>query len=156
MTYYHPFLPLIDVTKPLHEYYERSELLFWSIVSVASRRLRSHPTLLPKLARSVTDLLWRTIRSVPHSLPVVQALALLCTWPFPTSSSTADPTFMLAGIMLQIGTQMGVHRAHGVQDFGKVPKRLNAIEFGEWQRTWEACHIVAQRHVPTPISPITG
>jgi hypothetical protein len=82
---------------------------------------------------------------VPRAVPIVQALAVLCTWPFPTSSSTADPTFMLAGLMLQIGTQMGLHRAHGAQDFSKSPVTLNAVEFEEWERTWQACHIVAQR-----------
>lgn len=145
MVHYHPFLPLIDSSKSPQEYYETSELLFWSIISVASRRLRSQPTLLPKLARAVTDLLWRTLRSIPYSLAVVQSLALLCTWPFPTNSSTEDPTFMLAGMMLQLGTQMGLHRALDVQDFVKTPRKLSAYEYAEWVRTWEACNIVAQR-----------
>ncbi|KAH6961924.1 hypothetical protein BKA56DRAFT_598095 [Ilyonectria sp. MPI-CAGE-AT-0026] len=144
LTYYHPFLPLIDETKPPHDYYLLSDLLFWSIISVASRRMRSRPTLLPRLARNVTDLLWTTLRSIPYSLATVQALALLCTWPFPTSSSTADPTFMLVGIMLQIGTQMGLHRALDAQDFAKVPTRLDAREYAEWVRTWEACNVVAR------------
>lgn len=144
LTYYHPFLPLIDESRPPHDYYLLSDLLFWSIISVASRRMKSRPTLLPRLARNVTDLLWTTLRSIPYSLATVQALALLCTWPFPTSSSTADPTFMLVGIMLQIGTQMGLHRALDAQDFAKVPTRLDAREYAEWVRTWEACNVVAR------------
>lgn len=145
MTYYHPFLPLIDTSKSPHEYYQLSELLFWSIISVSSRRVTSRPTLLPKLARNVTDLLWKTLRSIPHSLMTVQGLALLCSWPFPTNSSTADPTFMLVGTMLQIATQMGLHRALDAQDFAKVPTKLDALEHAEWVRTWDACNIVAQR-----------
>lgn len=89
--------------------------------------------------------MWCSIRGIPYSLSTVQALALLCTWPFPTSSSTADPTFMLAGVMLQLGVQMGIHRAYDVQDFVKVPIRLSAGEHVEWVRTWQACNIVAQR-----------
>lgn len=122
-----------------------SELLFWSVISVAARRLKSQPTLLPKLARSVTDLLWRTLRAVPYSVSVVQGLAILCTWPFPTSSSTKDPTFMLTGLMLQIGTQMGLHRDLDAQDFTKEPLSLSASEHAEWRNTWESCNIVAQR-----------
>ncbi|KAL2112916.1 hypothetical protein VUR80DRAFT_6038 [Thermomyces stellatus] len=144
VTYYHPFLPLIDTSKSPHEYYQLSELLFWSIISVSSRRVTSRPTLLPKLARNVTDLLWKTLRSIPHSLMTVQGLALLCSWPFPTNSSTADPTFMLVGTMLQIATQMGLHRALDAQDFAKVPTKLDALEHAEWVRTWDACNIVAQ------------
>lgn len=145
LRHYHPFIPLIDTSISPQACYECSEILFWSIISVASRRMGSRPTLLPKLARSVTDLLWKTLRSIPYSLAAVQSMVLLCTWPFPTSSSTADPTFMLAGTMLQIATQMGLHRALDAQDFAKVPKRLGISEYTEWMRTWEACNVVAQR-----------
>ncbi|KAJ4860032.1 fungal specific transcription factor domain-containing protein [Trichoderma breve] len=142
--HYHPYLPFLDPSTSLHEYFESSELLFWSIISVAARRLQSHPTLLPKLARSVTDYLWKTLRSIPYSLRAVQSLVILCTWPFPTSSSTADPTYMLAGMMVQIGTQMGLHRALNAEDFVKVPLHLSVYEYSEWVKTWEACNIVAQ------------
>ncbi|KAL7941925.1 hypothetical protein V8C42DRAFT_163840 [Trichoderma barbatum] len=142
--HYHPYLPFLDPSTSLHEYYESSELLFWSIISVAARRLQSHPTLLAKLARSVTDYLWKTLRSIPYSLRVVQSLVILCTWPFPTSSSTADPTYMLAGMMVQVGTQMGLHRALSAEDFVKVPLHLSVYEYSEWVKTWEACNIVAQ------------
>lgn len=83
---------------------------------------------------------------MPCSVTAVQGLAILCTWPFPTSSSTTDPTFMLAGLMLQIAAQMGLHRALDAQDFAKVPIRLDAVEYAEWVRSWEACNIVAQRY----------
>ncbi|UKZ96419.1 uncharacterized protein TrAFT101_011211 [Trichoderma asperellum] len=142
--HYHPYLPFLDPGTTIHEYYESSELLFWSIISVAARRLQSHPTLLQKLARSVTDYLWKTLRSIPYSLRVVQSLILLCTWPFPTSSSTADPTYMLAGMMVQLGTQMGLHRALSAEDFVKVPLHLSMYEYSEWIKTWESCNIVAQ------------
>ncbi|PTD06146.1 hypothetical protein FCULG_00012266 [Fusarium culmorum] len=55
--YNHPYLPLIDEEKSPHDYYERSELLFWVIMAVAARRQKSQPTLLPRLARNITDLL---------------------------------------------------------------------------------------------------
>ncbi len=143
--HYHPYLPFLSPDLSPHDCYEQSELLFWSIISVASRHLENQPTLLTSLARAVTDLLWRTLRSIPYSLQVVQSLILLCTWPFPTSSSTADPTYMLVGIMVQTGTQMGLHRARNAQDFNKVPLKLEGSEYDEWIRTWQACGIVAQR-----------
>ncbi|PON21662.1 hypothetical protein TGAM01_v209400 [Trichoderma gamsii] len=142
--HYHPYLPFLDPGTTIHEYHDSSELLFWSIISVAARRLQSHPTLLQKLARSVTDLLWKTLRSIPYSLRAVQSLIILCTWPFPTSSSTADPTYMLAGMMVQLGTQMGLHRALSAEDFVKVPLHLSMYEYSEWIKTWESCNIVAQ------------
>ncbi|KAF5632240.1 methylisocitrate lyase [Fusarium tjaetaba] len=138
-----PYLPIIDEKKSAHEYYERSDLLFWVIMAVAARRHKSQPTLLPRLARNVTDLLWKTLRSMSYSISTIRALCLLCTWPFPTSSSTSDPTFMLVGTMLQMGTQMGLHCAFDAQDFAKVPLQLDVSERSEWAQTWEACNVVA-------------
>ena len=112
---------------------------------MSARRMRSQPSLLPRLARSVTELMWKSIRSLPHSLMTIQSLALLCTWPFPTSSSATDSTFMLVGTLLQMGTQTGLHCAQDVQDFSKVITSLDVSEYAEWVRTWEACNIIAQR-----------
>ncbi|KAL3449211.1 hypothetical protein BJX65DRAFT_294704 [Aspergillus insuetus] len=140
--HYHPFLPFLNTGKSPHAYYGSSELLFWSIISAASHRSQN-PTLLPQLARSVTDLVWSTLRSIPYTLQSVQSLIILCTWPFPTSSSTADPTYTLAGTMLQLAFQMGLHCAPNAQDFTKVPRTLNTDEHSEWAATWQACNIVA-------------
>jgi hypothetical protein len=148
--HYHPFLPFLNTGKSPHAYYESSELLFWSIISAASHR-SPNPTLLPRLARSVTELVWSTVRSIPYTLQSVQSLIILCTWPFPTSSSTADPTYTLAGIMLQLAFQMGLHCAPNAQDFTKVPLTLNTDEHSEWTATWQACNIVAYRLVPGAI-----
>lgn len=52
---------------------------------------------------------------------------------------------MLAGMMVQLGTQMGLHRALSAEDFVKVPLHLSMYEFSEWIKTWESCNIVAQR-----------
>ena len=147
MKHYHPFLPFLDPSASPHDYYQSSQLLFWAIISAASRRLESQPTLLPKLARSVTDLLWQTIRSIPHSHRVVQSLIILCAWPFPTSSSTADPTYMLAGMMVLLGSQMGLHQPLNAQDFTKSPLNLGQDEYSTWVKTWKACNIVAHRFV---------
>lgn len=135
MNHYHPFLPFLDPSTSPHDYYESSQLLFWAIVSTASRRLESQPTLLPRLARSVTDLVWQTIRSIPHSYHVVQSLIILCAWPFPTSSSTADPTYTLAGTMVLLGSQMGLHQPLDAQDFTKVSLNLEEDEYSRWVKT---------------------
>ncbi|KAJ6030173.1 hypothetical protein N7460_010439 [Penicillium canescens] len=143
MKHYHPFLPFLDPSTSPHDYYQSSQLLFWAIISAASRQLESQPTLLPKLARSVTDLLWQTLRSIPHSHCVVQSLIILCAWPFPTSSSAADPTYVLAGMMVLLGSQMGLHQPLNAQDFAKVSLNLGQDEYSTWVKTWKACNIVA-------------
>ncbi|KAF4428372.1 zn 2cys6 transcriptional activator [Fusarium acutatum] len=114
--YNNPYLPLIDEKKSPHEYYERSDLLFWVIMAVAARRHKSQPTLLPRMARNVTELLWKTLRSMSYSISTIPAPSV---------------------------PRMGLHCAFDAQDFAKVPLQLDVSEHSEWAQTWEACNIVA-------------
>lgn len=93
---------MLDPLKSPDDYYAASPLLFWVVVAVAARRYDSDPTLLASLVGPVSRLLWATLESVPQSYIVVKALCIICTWPMPISSTSADPTFMLSGMMMQI------------------------------------------------------
>ena len=154
-SHYHPFLPFLDPGIPPHRYYDTSALLFWSIISVASRRMQSNPTLLTRLARTVTDVLWRSLQAIPHTLGVIQSLILLCAWPFPTSSSTTDPTYMLTGMIMQLSIQMGLHRPRNPEDFTKFRIKLTPQDITDRRRTWIASNIVAQRYVDPEVLGVT-
>ncbi|OJJ53491.1 hypothetical protein ASPSYDRAFT_212411 [Aspergillus sydowii CBS 593.65] len=142
-SYYHPFLPFLKPEKSPHAFYESSELLFWSVIAAAAHRTQSLPCLLPRLAEDMMELLWTTIRSIPYSLHVIQSLVIICAWPFPTSSSTTDPTYTLAGTMVHLAFQMGLHCASSAEDFTKGRLNLSADQRREWVATWQACNIVA-------------
>ncbi|KIW95441.1 uncharacterized protein Z519_04025 [Cladophialophora bantiana CBS 173.52] len=154
-SHYHAYLPFLDPGISPTQYYDSSTLLFWSIISVASRRYQSDPTLLTRLARAVTDLLWKSLQTEPHSLGVIQSLVLLCTWPFPTSSSTTDPTYTLSGMIIQLSIQMGLHRPRSPLDFTKFRVNLSPHDVEDRRRTWIASNIVTQSisfgvGLPTP------
>ena len=142
-TFYHPFIPFVDPARTPDEYYQSSPLLFWIIVSVATRRYDS--SLLTSLAVPLSDLLWKTLAEVPQSYIVVKALCILCTWPLPISSTSSDPTFMLSGLMMQIAMQIGLHRPSHAQDFTKFKVELREEELKDRVRTWATCNAVAQR-----------
>ncbi|KAJ5212253.1 uncharacterized protein N7498_003899, partial [Penicillium cinerascens] len=144
-TYYHPFLPFLDRTQSPDDYYNTSSLLFWTIISVGARRYQSDTSLLNSLAGPVTRLVWSTLADIPQSYHVVKALCLLCSWPFPTSSTSTDPTFMLCGMMMQVAMQLGLHRPSHSQDFSKFRVELIEEELRDKVRTWAICNIVAQR-----------
>jgi transcriptional regulatory protein LEU3 len=91
--------------------------------------------------------LWRSIQALPHTLGVVQSLILICTWPFPTSSSSTDPSYMLAGLIVQLGLQMGLHRPKSPEDFNKFRLNLDNVAVADRTRTWIASNIVVQRYV---------
>ncbi|KAJ5590551.1 hypothetical protein N7450_004523 [Penicillium hetheringtonii] len=143
--YSHPFLPFLDRKMTPDEYYAASPLLFWTIISVGARRYQADTGLLNSLAGPVTRLVWSTLADIPQSYHVVKALCLLCSWPFPTSSTSTDPTFMLCGMMIQVAMQLGLHRPSHSQDFSKFRVELIEDELRDKVRTWAICNIVAQR-----------
>jgi hypothetical protein len=133
------------------DYHSSSLLLFWIIISVGARRYQGDSNLLNSLAGPVTRLVWSTLADIPQSYHVVKALALLCSWPFPTSSTSTDPTFMLCGMMVQVAMQLGLHRPSHTQDFSKFRVELIEDELRDKVRTWAICNIVAQRYVQNHI-----
>ncbi|OJJ51263.1 hypothetical protein ASPZODRAFT_127303 [Penicilliopsis zonata CBS 506.65] len=143
--FYHPFLSFLDRDQTPEEYYTACPLLFWTVISVGARRYQTDTHLLNSLAGPVTRLVWSTLADVPQSHHVVKALCLLCTWPFPTSSTSTDPTFMLCGMMMQVSMQLGLHRPSHVQDFSKYRVELIEDELRDKIRTWAICNIVSQR-----------
>ncbi|RNJ52036.1 hypothetical protein D7B24_004553 [Verticillium nonalfalfae] len=142
--YYHPYLPFLNPQQSPDTYYQQHSLLFWTIVAVAARRYSADPTLLTTLSGPLTRLLWQTIGDVPSSYYVVKALCLLCTWPLPTSTTTADPTHILCGVMLRTATGIGLHRPNHTQDFSRVSVDLNKEQLHDRVTTWAVCNIVAQ------------
>ena len=143
--FYHPFVPLLDPLKPPEEYYDASKLLFWVVISIAARRYEPNQTLLSSLTKPLSDLLWGCIAEVPQNHNIVKALCLLCTWPFPVSSTSMDPTFMLCGLVMQISMQIGLHRPSHTSDFTKFKVALREEELRDRVRTWAAANAVAQR-----------
>ena len=142
--HYHPFIPILDSAKSSDYFFQCSELLFWTIIAVAARRYEEDPTLLTGLSAPLTNLVWTTVADVPQNYHVVKALSLLCTWPLPTKTSSKDPTFMFAGLMMQIALQTGLHRPSHVQEYSRVRLDLREEDILDRLRTWAGCNIVSQ------------
>ncbi|KAI1392774.1 uncharacterized protein F4822DRAFT_140303 [Hypoxylon trugodes] len=144
-TCYHPFLPFLNEHQSPDLYYQQHALLFWTIIAIASRRYHAKPSILHELSSGpLNRLLWGTVGDVPNSYFVVKALCLLCTWPLPTSTTTADPTHILCGVMMKAATGIGLHRPNHTQDFSRVSVELNKDQLHDRVTTWAVCNIVAQ------------
>ena len=111
--------------------------------SVAARK--HNPKMLKSLSGPLNKLMWATIADVPQNYHVIKALCILCAWPLPISSTSADPTLMAAGLMMQIAMQIGLHRPGHAQDFSKLRVELRDGELKDRLKTWAACNIVAQK-----------
>jgi hypothetical protein len=144
---YHHYLPFLNPDRSAQQYLALSPLLFWTIVCTAARRFQPDAPLLQKLIEPLSKLLWSTVADVPQDYHVVKALCLLCTWPLPTSRSSSDPTFMLAGLMMHIALQVGLHRPSHAQEFSRKRVHLEDDEIQDRAKTWVACIVVAQKYV---------
>ena len=141
---YHQFLPILSPETPSHEFYKQHPLLHWTVLAIASRRYDAKPSLLIQLQQPLEGLLWTTLSGVPQTYHVVKALALLCTWPLPNSSTSGEPTMMLAGAMFQLAMQYGLHRPSHAQDFSRFRIELREEEVTDRLHTWATVNIVAQ------------
>ncbi|SMY18721.1 unnamed protein product [Zymoseptoria tritici ST99CH_1A5] len=141
---YHPFLPLLNAATSYKEYYSEHPLLHWTIISIAARRYDAKPGLFMELQRPLEEILWTTLSQVPQTYHVCKALALLCTWPLPTSSTSQEPTMMLCGVMFQLAMQYGLHRPSHAQDFSRFRIDLRDEDISDRLNTWATINIVAQ------------
>jgi hypothetical protein len=109
-------------------------------------------------------LLWATVSKMPQRYYTVKALALLCTWPIPSTAEIAsknstekvgsgltrlglselDPTFMLSGIMMQIAIQTGLHKSSHTENYIRQGI-ITQAEVDDRHMTWAVCNIVSQR-----------
>jgi hypothetical protein len=89
-------------------------------------------------------MLWTTLSQVPQTYHVCKALALLCSWPLPNSSTSQEPTMMLAGVMFQLAMQYGLHRPSHAQDFSRFRIDLREEDIADRLNTWASVNVVAQ------------
>ncbi|EXJ83289.1 hypothetical protein A1O1_06908 [Capronia coronata CBS 617.96] len=144
-TLHHPFVPFLNPDRTPDEYFSKSPLLFWTIIMIGARNYTAEPALFNAVTGPLNRLLWSTISEVPQNYHVVKALVLLCAWPFPTSSTSSDSTFMICGIMMQTALQLGLHRPTHAQDFSKFRVELREAELQDRVVVWSVCNLVAQR-----------
>lgn len=143
-TSFHPWLPVLSPELSYDQYFNLHPLLHWTIIAVAARRYDPKPGLLMELQRPLEEMVWTTLSQVPQIYHVCKALALLCTWPLPNSSTTTEPTMMLTGVMFQLAMQYGLHRPSHAQDFSRFRVDLREEDISDRLNTWAIVNIVAQ------------
>lgn len=165
LTYYHPFLPIIDVNKGIERIYRLCPVLFWTIMLTA---LRGHHKLSPVISQSECQSLYFTLSPILKSVlaeitispitrytpteveePIlnassvysVQAFLIYTFWPPLISSLSADSTWNTAGIAVYQAIRIGLHSPGHTSD---SLKSTNKDLIAEQIRTWIGCNIVSQ------------
>ena len=139
------YLPIFDQKLQPNDCYGASPFLFWTIVAIGSRRYSKDPTLILLLAPKVLELAKAAIFSCERVLPTIQALVLLCTWQMPIDTLQKDITPQLAGAMIQLATNVGLHVYGSVQDFTRVPLKYDGQQRRFRTRLWSMCLYTCQR-----------
>jgi hypothetical protein len=147
-TYYHPLFPILMLPATPDGVYSASPLLFWTVITTAARHDSCDFSLLPALVPPLKRLLWSTIPAVPHTLPSLQAMSILCVWTFAVSSLPLDITFILAGILKSASMHVGLHRPDLLADYSRIRFTLEPAQLREAIRVW-CCIYVAVEGVAT-------
>lgn len=138
-------MPIFEKKLNPNECYTGSPFLFWTIMAVGSRRYSKDPTLILLLSSRVVELAKSAIFATEKILPTIQALILLCTWQMPIDTLQKDITPTLAGAMIQLATNVGLHVYGTVQDFSRVALRHDRQQRIFRTRLWAICLLTCQR-----------
>ena len=144
--YYHSFMPFLNPNRTPDEFYKRSPLLFWTMLTIGSRHYSAEPPPVRCSTRPTQQAGMGNHGRCTSELPCRQgAHSVVRSGPLPTSSTSTDPTFMLCGLMMQIALQIGLHRPSHAQDFSKFRIELREVELQDRVIVWSVANIVAQR-----------
>ncbi|KAF2755449.1 transcriptional regulatory protein LEU3 [Pseudovirgaria hyperparasitica] len=142
--HYHRFLKILDPSVPPNAYFMESPLLFWAVIGTACRTYTKDLSLLYSLAPKVVSLALTTLQKQP-TIQTVKALLLLLTWPFPKGVYDSDVAYPMAGALLHIAMQIGLHIPASSQDFSRVKLRLTEAEVDDRCGIWARVVIVYHR-----------
>ncbi|OIW32827.1 hypothetical protein CONLIGDRAFT_153799 [Coniochaeta ligniaria NRRL 30616] len=140
---HHPHLPFKVNSESPDEVYSRSSLLFWIICAVTSSwKLQS------QLAPMIKSMIADTIHAASHSVDTIQALLIMCIWPFKTARLSEDPSHFYCSIATQMSLELGLHRPsqpywplrHGSLSGPSTVGMDQEIRL----TTWLACYVVNQ------------
>ncbi|CAH0043798.1 unnamed protein product [Clonostachys solani] len=143
-TSYHPIFPILSFSVSPDSIYDSSPLLFWTIIVTAARHDAADFSLLLSLLPAVRRLLWSTIPATPHTLPSLQAMAILCLWAFPVSTMPEDTTFVLSGILQSAAMHVGLHRPDILELYSRTRSTLGRPEFLRAVRCWCSIYLAIE------------
>lgn len=132
--HYYRHCPILDTEVSLHELYESSPILFWTIIIISSRWHPSLHELYAYFLDSYRALLARTLIEPQTSIEFVQAIVLLLFWPLAVNRQAEDPSWNLCGMVTNVAMKLAIHRL-------RANDRQGLSEKAAWirRKTWLAC-----------------
>lgn len=145
-------LPILDPILTPNTMYSHAPFLFWVVVAIGSRRYTRLPTLNQALALPVIQLASQSIIVRPKPVERMKGLMLLLNWPFPSGPFYRDPSFLLAGTLLHMAMQCGLHAPNSSQEFSKTNLKLPEQDPLTRAELWAYVVITYQRYANLNLS----
>jgi hypothetical protein len=114
----YPHFPVLDTSETRTEMYEKSPLLFWTVIIVASKCSANYSHLYDLLGPAHESMLAASIVKVTRSVPQLHAILILTMWPLPYPGPTHDPSWGYCGLAMNAALQMGMHRPGFHREYG--------------------------------------
>ena len=146
--HFHPYFPVVRQRDP-DICYERGHVLFWAIIMTACRRFAKDDSVYQFLMDSLLPEIWNAISRPPLKLPIINALLLVATWPFPDIRFLTDPSMIFTGIAMNSALLTGLHTGRGAHtEFTGLLDKVDTTD-EEAVYTWAGCAIISHRYVNT-------
>ncbi|KAJ6113224.1 hypothetical protein N7523_006541 [Penicillium sp. IBT 18751x] len=141
----HPRFPLLLDPATIIDSYEKAPLLFWSVMTIASKGSRKHAYDYPRLQILSRQLAADILLLGTRSIYLVQSLLLLCVWSFPLGNMNKEPLSMYCAVAISMARSLGLHRPkHPFPLFAAQASEIGNLE--SRTATWLSCFIVDQWH----------
>ena len=137
---------MLDPSKGLDIYHESSELLFWTIISIAARTSQPEKDFLARLSPFLTTAVGRTLLGSSIRLSTIQALLLLSLWPAYNVNWWTDRSYALSNFAVTAGTYLGLQSPFFEHEYTDEDRDLREGERAERTRTWVCCLIVSHTY----------
>ena len=141
--HYHEYFPILPDKSIFIAEHRANRLLLWTVMAIASQSHHDLPNLYASLVDPGRRLAADIYSPQSRSLRTMQALLLLCVWPFPFQQTINDPSPMYCSLATHVGYQLGLHRPSFRGDFDEqVTERTTSTCVD--RKTWYGCFIVNQ------------
>lgn len=133
-------MPIVNTSISIECIIESSPILFWTIIVVSSRQSPHHQDIYKDLAEPYKALLSTIIIGPIESLQTIQAILLLCLWPFPVKHHYNEPSLNYCSLAISAALQMGLHRPSHSTEYKATDKTESWLDS---MITWMACFQVS-------------
>ncbi|KAF7559011.1 hypothetical protein G7046_g5139 [Stylonectria norvegica] len=109
--FYHPHAAFLQPVTSLSGLRNRSPLLFWTIILVASRENDRFTTIYRQIVIEHEELLSPVLQRAIQSIETIHSLLLLCLWPVPQPHYFDNPAWNYVGLAVHAAIQLDCQSA---------------------------------------------